>query len=203
MAARRLLDHVLQQRRLPNAGLAPQYDRTTLAPSDSLDQSAQYVALAPPALQLSGMSHKGFGGHLPDTNATPTPTGDECLLPYPRPQGHHWPPARFPRGCEHDPRNRHSSNDRQSKEPPCRTTSVPTVSRLLVNDGRLNLTDLFATPTAHTLESTPASVGSSRARLCSCRSLSRAHEYALDAGHFALDGKVPENVSSQEGEAYK
>jgi hypothetical protein len=62
-AMRRPLGHVLQERRLADARLPPQHNRPTLAPNDSLDQTAKHLAFPPSALELPGTSVEGTSGH--------------------------------------------------------------------------------------------------------------------------------------------
>ena len=71
-AARRLLDQVLQQRRLAHARLAPQHQRPALARADRFDEAVEHVALAATAPELTGASlREGMRSHLPAADVTP------------------------------------------------------------------------------------------------------------------------------------
>ena len=71
-AAGRLLDEVVQQRRLAHARLAPQHQGPALARADRFDEPVEHVALAAPAPELTGASlHEGMRRHLPATDVTP------------------------------------------------------------------------------------------------------------------------------------
>ena len=58
-AARRLLDQVLQQRRLAHARLATHHQRPALARANSVDEPVEHVAFAAPAPQLRRTSRWG------------------------------------------------------------------------------------------------------------------------------------------------
>src|SRR5262249_32144410 len=58
---RRLLDEVLQKRRLANAGLATQHERSAFAGADGLNEPVEHVAFVAPARQR-GCAAANWGG---------------------------------------------------------------------------------------------------------------------------------------------
>jgi hypothetical protein len=75
-AARRLLDQVVQQRRLAHARLAAHHQRPALTRANSFDQPVEHVPFAAPALEPCRASSDGERwGHLPDTDVTRVRTG--------------------------------------------------------------------------------------------------------------------------------
>jgi hypothetical protein len=77
-AARRLPDHVIQQRRLAHARFATHHQCPALTPANGVDEAVEYVAFGAPADELCGASSDvGMCGHLPGTDRTPVPTGGD------------------------------------------------------------------------------------------------------------------------------
>src|SRR3979411_2394790 len=71
--ARRMLDRVVQQRRLAHARLAPHHQHPALTRPDSIDEPVEHVAFAAPSRQLCrACTDGGIAGHQPATNATRT-----------------------------------------------------------------------------------------------------------------------------------
>jgi hypothetical protein len=72
-AVRRLLDHVIQQRRLAHSRLATHDQRPALACANCFDQLLERVDFAAPASQLCcASSDRRMGGHRSDPDGTPT-----------------------------------------------------------------------------------------------------------------------------------
>jgi hypothetical protein len=72
-AARRLLDQVVQQRRLAHARLPVHHQRPTRAPTHRVHELVEHAAFAAPAPQRRGTSPLGGGRRPPGTDTTPTP----------------------------------------------------------------------------------------------------------------------------------
>jgi hypothetical protein len=67
-ATRRLLDDVIQQRRLAHARLATHHERSALARANGFDHPVEHIAFAAPTLELCGTSSDGgVRGHVPGT----------------------------------------------------------------------------------------------------------------------------------------
>jgi hypothetical protein len=70
-ASRRLLDQVVQQRRLAHARLAAYHQCPALTPANSFDEPVEHVALAAPAYEPCRASSAVMSGHRPGTDPTP------------------------------------------------------------------------------------------------------------------------------------